>query len=152
MITTTTFLIDPAWVTGVGVGVGVAGGVGAGELDEFFTPPHPSVKARNRAAKKNKNALFKGISHLSDVFESTHLSLVGCGFNSFVTNLLLHLNPFGLRPHRHARDCLRILRTKHGAGINLRLAIVAGGSLPPEADETGVGSPDCFLHLSKKNG
>jgi hypothetical protein len=55
MITTTTFLIA-ARVTGVGVGVGV--------MDEFFTPPHPIVRARIRGLKKNKNARFKGTAPL----------------------------------------------------------------------------------------
>src|SRR6476646_1478381 len=52
MITTTTFLIDAACVTGVGVGVGV--------IDEPFTPPHPIVRARARELKKHKNARLKG--------------------------------------------------------------------------------------------
>lgn len=56
MITTTTFLIAGACVTGVGVGVG--------EVDVPFTPPHPIVKARNRGLKKNKNARFKGTAPL----------------------------------------------------------------------------------------
>jgi hypothetical protein len=55
MITTTTFLIT-ACVTGVGVGVGVT--------DEFFTPPHPNVRARSRGLKKNKNVRFKGTAPL----------------------------------------------------------------------------------------
>jgi hypothetical protein len=52
MIMTTTFLIDPAWVVGVGVGVG--------EVDEPLTPPHPIVTARNRGLKIRKNDLLKG--------------------------------------------------------------------------------------------
>jgi hypothetical protein len=55
MITTITFLTT-AWVTGVGVGVGV--------MDEFFTPPHPNVRARTRGLKKNKNARLKGTAPL----------------------------------------------------------------------------------------
>jgi hypothetical protein len=55
MITTTTFLIAGC-VTGVGVGVGV--------IDEFFTPPHPIVRARHRGLKKNKNVRFKGTAPL----------------------------------------------------------------------------------------
>ena len=56
MITTTTFLIAAACVTGVGLGVG--------EVDEPFTPPHPIVRARNRGLKKNKNVRFKGTAPL----------------------------------------------------------------------------------------
>ncbi len=52
---TTTFLIV-ACVTGVGVGVGVT--------DEFFTPPHPNVRARNRGLKKNRNVRLKGTAPL----------------------------------------------------------------------------------------
>jgi hypothetical protein len=55
MITTTTFLTT-AWVTGVGVGVGV--------IDEFFTPPHPNVRARIRGLKKYRNVLLKGTAPL----------------------------------------------------------------------------------------
>jgi hypothetical protein len=55
MITTTTFLIT-ACGTGVGVVVGVT--------DEFFTPPHPNVRARSRGLKKNKNVRFKGTAPL----------------------------------------------------------------------------------------
>jgi hypothetical protein len=55
MITTTTFLIAAPCVTGVGVGV---------EVDEFFTPPHPIVRARSRGLKKNKNARLKGTAPL----------------------------------------------------------------------------------------
>jgi hypothetical protein len=50
MITTITFLTT-ACVTGVGVGVGV--------IDEFFTPPHPNVRARSRGLKKYRNVRLK---------------------------------------------------------------------------------------------
>jgi hypothetical protein len=56
MITTTTFLIAAPCVTGVGVGEGV--------LDEFFTPPHPIVRARRRGLKKNRNVRLKGTAPL----------------------------------------------------------------------------------------
>jgi hypothetical protein len=56
MITTTTFLIATPCVTGDGVGVGV--------IDEFFTPPHPIVRARSRGLKKNKNTRLKGTAPL----------------------------------------------------------------------------------------
>src|ERR1043165_9650254 len=53
MITTTTFLIETCCVRGVGVGVG--------EVDEPFTPPHPMIRARTRGLKKHKNARRKGL-------------------------------------------------------------------------------------------
>src|ERR1044071_8628470 len=46
------FLIDAPWFRGVGGG--------EAEVDEPFTPPHPTVRARSRGLKKNKNALLKG--------------------------------------------------------------------------------------------
>jgi len=60
MITTTTFLIAAPCVIGVGVGEGV----GVGVIDEFFTPPHPIVRARTRGLKKNKNTRLKGTAPL----------------------------------------------------------------------------------------
>jgi hypothetical protein len=56
MITTTTFLIAAPCVTGVGVGEGV--------IDEFFTPPHPTVRARSRGLKKYRNVRLKGTAPL----------------------------------------------------------------------------------------
>jgi hypothetical protein len=70
MITTTTFLMAAPCVTGVGVGEGV------GVTDEFFTPPHPIVRARTRGLKKNKIARLKGTAPLRG-FESALPSLVG---------------------------------------------------------------------------
>jgi ABC-type transporter Mla subunit MlaD len=57
MITTITFLIVAACGVGVGVGVGV-------DVGEFFTPPHPIVRARSRGLKKNKAVRFKGTAPL----------------------------------------------------------------------------------------
>jgi hypothetical protein len=58
MITTITFLIAAACGTGVGVDVG------AGVIDEFFTPPHPNVRARSRGLKKSRNVRLKGTAPL----------------------------------------------------------------------------------------
>jgi len=57
MITTTTFLIAAC-------GTGVGAGEGVGVLDEFFTPPHPNIRARSRGLKKNKNIRLKGTAPL----------------------------------------------------------------------------------------
>jgi len=76
MITTTTFLIAAPCVIGVGVGEGV------GVTDEFFTPPHPIVRARTRGLKKNKISRLKGTAPLRG-FESALPSLVGCLFMLF---------------------------------------------------------------------
>jgi len=65
MITTITFLIVAACGVGVGVGVGVG---------EFFTPPHPIAKARNRGLKKNKIVRFKGTAPLRRLGVSFSLS------------------------------------------------------------------------------
>jgi hypothetical protein len=62
-------------------------GVGKGDEDVPFTPPQPIVKARNRVLNKNKNARLKYL-HLSNVFESGQLSLVGFIIHGFLTNNL----------------------------------------------------------------
>jgi hypothetical protein len=38
--------------------------VGVGVIDEFFTPPHPNVRARSRGLKKNRNLRLKGTAPL----------------------------------------------------------------------------------------
>jgi hypothetical protein len=39
-------------------------GEGVGVTDEFFTPPHPIVRARSSGLKKNKNTRLKGTAPL----------------------------------------------------------------------------------------
>jgi hypothetical protein len=60
--------------------------------DEFFTPPHPIVRARTRGLKKNKIARLKGTAPLRG-FESALPSLVGSEITVFLTILLTPLIP-----------------------------------------------------------
>jgi hypothetical protein len=82
MMTTITFLIGTVCAVGVGVGVGES----AVEGDEPFTPPQPTIRARNRGLKKNKNTRLKVLTPLS-VFETNWPSKVGLTMYGFEPNI-----------------------------------------------------------------